>query len=153
MVTPVLPAAGVFLAGILAGGEVVVRCGLQPALCRLDDRAHVAARVALVRTLRVVVPIVLVPAVVVAVAVLIAGRDSGGAGFRWAGGAALAAFVLLSFLGTVPINMTVVEWRPDDPPPDWREVVRRWQRIDDFRSAAAVAAFAFFVAALAVPVS
>src|SRR5438105_7574108 len=127
MGTAVLQALGLFLAGILAGEEFIVRYGLQPALRNLDDRAHVAARVALVRTLRIVVPAVMLPTVAVAVAVLATGSGQTGAGWRWAGLGCLVVFVLSSFLGTVPINMKVIEWHPDRPPADWRAVVARWQ--------------------------
>ena len=133
------------LAGILAGLEFVVRYGVQPALRTLPEEAHILARVALVRRLRVVVPAVMLPTVAAAVVVTLAD----GGGFRWAGLAALVAFLLFSFLGTVPINIKVIEWRAADPPADWPATVRRWERIDVFRSSAAILAFACYVIALA----
>jgi hypothetical protein len=148
----VLQALGLFLAGLLAGEEFIVRYGVQPALRDLDDRAHIQARVALVRRLRVVVPALMLPAVAAGVAVLAVARGPGGA-WRWAGVAALAVFVLSSFLGTVPINMKVIGWRADAPPADWRATVVRWQRIDVLRSSAAIAAFACFATALAVQIN
>ncbi|WP_432994137.1 anthrone oxygenase family protein [Dactylosporangium sp. CA-233914] len=144
-----LQAIGLILAGILAGEEFIVRYGVQPALRTLDDRAHIQARVALVRTLRIVVPAVMLPTVAAAVAVLAVADGPGGA-WRWAGFAALVAFLLCSFLGTVPINMKVIDWSADAPPADWRATVIRWQRIDVLRSSAAIAGFACFAAALAV---
>jgi hypothetical protein len=105
--------------------------------------------VALVRSLRIVVPAVMLPAVAAGVAVL-ALVDGPGTAWRWAGVAALAAFLGFSFLGTVPINMRVATWSADAPPADWRATVIRWQRIDVWRSSAAIAAFACFAAALAV---
>ena len=148
----VLQAVVVFLAGLLAGEEFIVRYGLQPALRHLDDRAHVAARVALVRTLRIVVPAIMIPTVLTGAAMLIVSGGGDGAGFRWAGVAALVAFVLFSFLGTVPINIKVIEWDADNPPPDWRATVLRWQRIDVLRSTAAIVAFLCVVIALAAQV-
>ncbi|GAA3453369.1 anthrone oxygenase family protein [Dactylosporangium matsuzakiense] len=146
-----LQATALFLAGLLAGEEFIVRYGVQPALRTLDDHAHIQARVALVKSLRIVVPALMLPTVALAVTVLVL-TDGPGTGWRWAGAAALAAFVLSSFLGTVPINMKVVDWRPDAPPADWRGTVIRWQRIDVLRSTAAIVAFACFAAALAVQV-
>ncbi|MER7284015.1 DUF1772 domain-containing protein [Dactylosporangium sp. NPDC000244] len=145
----VLQALGLILAGLLAGEEFIVRYGVQPALLSLDDRAHIQARVALVRSLRVVVPVIMLPAVAVAVAVLVL-VDGPGTAWRWAGVAALAAFLGFSFLGTVPINMKVAGWDPDAPPTDWRATVTRWQRLDVLRSSAAIVGFACFAAALAV---
>ncbi|EOD63498.1 anthrone oxygenase family protein [Amycolatopsis vancoresmycina] len=136
----VLQYAGLFLTGVLAGEELIVRYGLHPALSRLDEHAHLLARQALVRRLRVVVPIVMLLAAALTAAVLVVVTGPGLA-LRWAAALAMAAFLLLSFLGTVPINIQVDRWRADAPPPDWERVVRRWARIDVLRSAAAAAAF------------
>jgi uncharacterized membrane protein len=143
-----LQAVGLLLVGLLAGEELVVRYGLHPALSALPDRAHLQARQALVRRLRVLVPIIMIPTVLVGVAVLVASGAGHGLAFRWAGVVALAAFVLFSFLGTVPINIAVNDWDVDDPPRNWLAVVDRWMRIDTFRSSAAILAFVCFVVAL-----
>jgi uncharacterized membrane protein len=146
----ILQAIGLILAGLLAGEEFIVRWGVQPALSTLEDRAHILARVALVKRLKVVVPILMVPTGLVGIAVLATGGAGAGFGFRVVGLLALVAFVLFSFLGTVPINIRVNEWTPDAPPADWRDIVRRWQFIDVFRSSAAIAAFVAFVVAAAL---
>jgi hypothetical protein len=143
VVVAVLEVVGLVLAGLLAGEELIVRWGIQPALRGLGDRAHVEARVALVRSLRIAVPILMLPTVITAVAVLIGEASA----FRWAGTALLVAFLLFSFLGTVPINMKVIDWRADAPPADWRATVRRWERIDVFRSSAAILSFICFAVA------
>ncbi|MEV6824789.1 DUF1772 domain-containing protein [Amycolatopsis sp. NPDC051102] len=140
--------AALFLIGVLAGEELIVRYGLHPALARLDEHAHLLARQALVRRLRVVVPIVMLPAAALAAAVLVVVTGPGLA-LRWASLLAMVAFLLLSFLGTVPINIKVDGWHADAPPPDWQAVVRRWARIDVLRSTAAAAAFLFAILAQA----
>jgi hypothetical protein len=101
-----------------------------------------------VRRLRVVVPIVMLPAAVLAVAGLVTVTGPGLA-LRWATMVAMVVFLLLSFLGTVPINIKVNDWRVDAPPAGWKTVVRRWARIDVLRSTAAAAAFLFAVLAIA----
>jgi hypothetical protein len=58
--------------------------------------------------------------------------------------------VLLSFLGTVPINIQVNDWQVDSPPDEWKSLVRRWERIDIYRSSAALVAFACFLIAVAL---
>ena len=142
-----LAAIQLVLLGVLAGEELVVRWGVQPALTSLPDDAHVRTRIALVQRLKVVVPIVMVPAVLATVALMVVAGGASGLPWRLVGAAALLAFVLLSFLGTVPINIRVNDWDPEHPPVDWREVVRRWQRIDVLRSSAAVVSFVLFVVA------
>jgi hypothetical protein len=144
----VVQCIGLFLLGVLAGEELIVRYGIHPALSGLDDRAHLLVRKALVRRLRVVVPIVMLPAAALAVAVLVVVTGPG-LSLRWASTIAMAGFLLLSFLGTVPINIDVNDWQVDSPPADWKAVVRRWALIDVFRSTAATAAFLFAVLAVA----
>ncbi|MDT7613956.1 MAG: hypothetical protein QOF00_1403 [Pseudonocardiales bacterium] len=144
----ILQAVGLVLAGLLAGEEFIVRYGVQPALRALEDRAHIQARVALVRSLKVIVPILMIPTVLVGIAVLVVSGTGDGVVFRWAGVIALVAFVLFSFLGTVPINMRVNDWQADAPPAGWEATVLRWERIDVFRSSAAIVAFLCFVVAV-----
>ncbi|GAA3202902.1 DUF1772 domain-containing protein [Nonomuraea helvata] len=140
--------AGLFLTGILAGEELIVRYGVHPALAGLDDHTHLLARQALVRRLRVVVPIVMLPAAALAVTALVVVTGPGLA-LRWATLIAMVVFLLLSFLGTVPINIKVDDWRADAPPADWKAVIRHWARIDVLRSTAATAAFLSAVLATA----
>lgn len=138
------------LAGLLAGEETIVRWGVQPALRSLPDDAHVRTRIALVKRLKVVVPILMVPTVLASIALLVVEGGSAGLAWRIAGAAALLVFVLASFLGTVPINIGVNDWDPVRPPADWRAVVVRWERIDVLRSTAAVLAFVLFAIAVGV---
>ena len=153
MVAITIDVVGVILAGLLAGEELIVRWGVQPALAAMSDRAHVEARIALVKRLKVVVPMLMIPTVLAAILALILAAGEPGAAARWAGSVLLLAFVLFSFLGTVPINMKVNDWDPDDPPADWRDVVRRWERIDVFRSTSAILAFIFFAIGLGLSVA
>jgi len=139
----------VFFAGLLAGVEFVVRYGVQPALRRLEDRAHLLARIALVHRMRFVVPALIVPTVVAAVVTVVLDGNGTGCWFRWAGLAALIAFLAIAFAGTVPINIRVIEWDADNPPADWARVIRRWELIDMCRSCAAILAFALFLSAAA----
>ncbi|WP_103379953.1 anthrone oxygenase family protein [Pseudonocardia dioxanivorans] len=143
----VLPAVAAAFAGVLAGGELLVRWGIAPALTALPDHSHLLARQSLVRRLRVLVPAVMVPTVVLAV---VAAVLAGGV-LPWLGVGVLAVFVLVSAFGTVPINIRVDGWDAADPPADWHALVRRWQRIDVVRSTAALVAFLVLLAVL-VPV-
>jgi uncharacterized membrane protein len=142
---------GLLLAGTLAGEEFIVRWGIQPALSALEDRAHMLSRMALVRRLMIVVPAIMIPTVIAGIVVLSTGGTGAGFLFRVLGMVALVAFLLFSFLGTVPINIKVNDtWNVDDPPDDWKQLVTRWETIDTFRACAALLAFAFFLIAVAL---
>jgi predicted tellurium resistance membrane protein TerC len=149
----IIESISLFLVGILAGEEFIVRYGLQPAMDKLEDRAHILARIAVVRRLKVVVPAIMLPSVIAAILVLITAADQTGTVFRWLGAVSLLAFVLFSFLGTVPINMKVNDWKVDSPPSNWKAIVKRWELLDTFRSTAAMLAFIFFLVDIAVQLS
>jgi hypothetical protein len=141
----VLSTVGLLFAGLLAGAEVVVRYGVRGPLAALDDAAHIRMRQALIRTLRVLVPALYLPALLLGVA----GAIIGGAATRWAGVAALLVWTAATFFGTVPINEAALGWAPDAPPADWVALVERWERLNTVRTVAAVAAFCCFLAAVA----
>ncbi|MBT2503450.1 anthrone oxygenase family protein [Curtobacterium sp. ISL-83] len=132
------------LVGLLAGEEFIVRWGVQRAISRLPDDVHVRTRIALVKTLKVVVPILIVSAVLASIAVVVADWSP----WRIGGMVSLVVFVLASFLGTVPINIGVNDWDPAAPPANWKQTVRKWERIDVLRSTAAGVGFVLFTVAL-----
>lgn len=147
----VVESLAVFLTGLLAGEEFIVRYGVHPSLSALDDRSHLAARIMLVRKLKVVVPAIMIPAALAGILALIAGGTGPGCIPRALGVVSLVAVLVFSFAGTVPINIKVNDtWTVDEPPADWKRLVKRWVFIDTFRSSAAILAFAFFVVAAAV---
>jgi uncharacterized membrane protein len=141
---------GLFLTGILAGEELVVRYGVRVPLAALDDRSHIQFRQGLIRTLRVLVPAIFLPAFAAGIAVAILAGTSAGFAFRWAGVLALLSWFLVTLFGTVPINEGALDWRPDAPPGNWKALVDRWERLNAVRTCAAVLAFAFFLTAVAL---
>jgi uncharacterized membrane protein len=137
-----------FLAGLLAGEEFVVRYGIRGSLARLEDRPHIEFRQSLIRTLRVLVPAMAVPAFVLSV---VAGILDGEPVW-WVGAAALLAWFLVTFFGTVPINAAALDWRSDAPPSDWKARVDRWERLNTLRTWLALLAFVCFLGGVAVGV-
>lgn len=139
-----------FLAGILAGEELVVRYGVHVSLAKLDDQSQIRVRQALIRRLRVLVPAILLPTAITGVAVLILNSSGLGFAFQCAGMLALLIFILTTIIGTVPINKGALDWQPEAPPSNWKQLIIRWERLDVIRSSAAILAFAFFLTAVAL---
>lgn len=77
MAVRVLEIVQLVLVGLLAGEELVVRYGLQPAMDALPDDAHVRARIAMVRRLKVVVPLLMLPTVLASAALVVVGGADG----------------------------------------------------------------------------
>lgn len=133
----ILTILSVVLVGLLAGEEVAVRWAVHPALVALDDPTQLRARQALIRTLRVLVPVIYFAALAATVVGLVVGGPDG---FRLGAVIALIAWAGATFGGTVIINSAVIGWDPDAPPANWRKLIVRWARIDVVRSSAAVVA-------------
>ena len=132
-------------AGLLAGEEFVIRFGVRAPLASLAPLASIQFRQALIRRLRVVVPILFGVTVLSAATVtLLAGP---GFGFRCAALVALFAFITVTLAGTVPINKAVLAWEASAPPVGWAAIVRRWEQLDTVRTFAALASFGLLLAA------
>ena len=142
-----------FFAGVLAGEELVVCYGVRAPVASLAAAPHIQLRQAMVRRLRVLVPVMFVSTAVSAAAVAALEGAAPGLGFRCAGVAALLTWILVTLFGTVPINEAVLSWQPNAPPKDWRARVRRWGALDTVRCWAAVIAFACFLTAAALRMS
>ncbi|WP_329134939.1 DUF1772 domain-containing protein [Streptomyces sp. NBC_01476] len=145
----VLECVNLFFAGLLAGAELVVRFGVRAPLAALDERPQIRLRQALIRTLRVVVPSLYVPAALTGIAVTVWNASGTGFALQCVALSAVLVWTVATFGGTVPINEGILEWRADAPPADWRAIVHRWERLDTVRSWAAAGSFAFFLAAVA----
>ena len=78
----VLGFVSVFGAGLLAGEEFVIRYGVRGPLGRLDQEPHIRMRQGLIRTLRILVPAILLPTLLSAVAVTVVDGADGGLAFR-----------------------------------------------------------------------
>ena len=145
----VLDFVTVFLAGLLAGALFVIDYGVGPAIVAvLNDQAQIQMRQVLIQSLRVLVPAIFIPAILLGgVITVLNGFDSGFV-FRLAGLLVVLTSFLLTLLGTAPINATVLTWQPSMPPTNWRTLISQWERFDKARTWAAVAAFVLFLMAL-----
>jgi uncharacterized membrane protein len=138
---------GAFFAGLLAGEEFVIRFGVRGPLASLPDGTHILVRQALIRTLRVLVPSLYL----VTLLTTLATTFLDGARYlpvRAAGMVALVMWMALTLGGTVPINAAAIDWDAHAPPANWRSQVDRWERLNTFRTAAALAAFGLLLASV-----
>ncbi len=145
--TVVTELVNLFVAGLLAGEELVVRVGVRGPLAGLEDRPHIEMRQALILRLRVVVPTIFLATLATGVAVVILVGGQAGAVARYAALLALVVWLVVTAFGTVPINAAALEWDPDAPPADWKLQIDRWERLNSVRALAAAAAFALFLIA------
>ncbi|SRR6266487_2765213 len=74
--TVVLGLVNLFCTGILAGEELVIYYGVRTPLASLDERPQTLLRQALIRRLRILVPAIFVPSILLGVAVTVLGGKS-----------------------------------------------------------------------------
>jgi uncharacterized membrane protein len=140
-----------FFVGLLAGEEFTIRYGVRSPVASLADQPHILLRQALIRRLRILVPAVFGLAFLSGVAVTVMFGFDYGFGFRCAGLLALLTFITITLSGTVPINQATLTWNPAAPPDNWGTLIKRWEQLDTARCWAAMAAFALFLTAMALP--
>ncbi len=135
--------ATLFFLGLLAGIEFLVMFGLRGPLKVLPPEPQIVMRQALVRRLRIVVPLVAMTAVVLSVAMAVHDWTL----LRGGGLGCVAVWMLATFFGTVPINKALLGWDAVAPPADWRAKIRQWEGLDTVRMFTALGAFGLFLAA------
>ena len=133
-----------FFAGLLAGEEFVIRYGVRGPLASLEQQTHIQLRQSLIRTLRILVPIIFGLAILSGIAAIILNGFDNGFGLRCAGLLALVTFITVTLTGTVPINEAALAWNPSAPPENWRALINRWEQLDTVRTWLAIVAFALF---------
>ena len=143
----VVGGVNLFLTGLLAGEEFVIRYGVRAPVAALERQAHIALRQRLIRRLRILVPALAAPTILSGLLTTMVDRRDGGIALRGVGLLSLFVLAGVTLLGTVPINSAVLEWDPEAPPADWQAQIRRWEQLDSVRCWAAVFAFALFVVA------
>ena len=144
MIELALPYVTLFFLGLLAGIEVLVMFGLRGPLKVLPVEPQIVMRQALVRRLRVVVPLVAMTAVGLSVATAIWHFTM----LRSYGLGCIVVWLLATLFGTVPINKALLAWPPNAPPADWQARIRLWEHLDTVRVLTAVGTFALFLAAV-----
>src|SRR5438445_12836745 len=106
----ILGFVNVFVAGLLAGMEILIPYGLRVPMQVLSDRSQLQLRQALVLRFRVLVPAFFVPTAVSGIAVPALDSASSAAWVRWAGVVAVIVWIAIRILGTIPLKRATWPW-------------------------------------------
>jgi hypothetical protein len=63
---------------------------------------------------------------------------------------AMIVWIFVRVVGTVRINSATLDWDPDVPPKNWRELIGKAERFHIVGTWAALLAFVFFLTAVAL---
>lgn len=139
----------VVVAGLLAGLELAVGAVVAPILSSLDETSTLRGRTRGAGALGRAMPVVYGVTLTLVVASLVLGWGDGARGLLGAAVGAYGAITALSLGYLVPMNTRAARWDPEQPPSDWRRVMRRWDRGHAVRVVLLVIAFALLVVAVA----
>jgi uncharacterized membrane protein len=145
----VLAVVTVVVVGLMVGVEFAVAVFVNPILDRLPSDGGLGARSDGARVLGRVMPFWYIGSVVLGAVWAALAWGGAGATLIAAGAALLVLSVVMSILLLVPINSRVAAWSREGAPADWKQQVRRWDRLHYVRVAVIVLAFALFTVALA----
>ena len=143
----------IVVVGVMVGVEFSVAFVLNPILNALPEDSGQLGHAHGGRMLGALMPFWYVGSLVLVGIWAVAGWGAGAGlvvtGLVVTAGALLALSVLMSVLLLVPINNRIRTWTPDNRPADWKQQVKRWDRLHQVRVAVIVAAFGLLGAALA----
>ena len=139
-----------FFAGMLAGMEFVIHYGVHAPTESLDQKPQIVFRQGIIRTLRWLVPAFFIPTTLSGIAVTLSNAAMPGLFFCLAAMLAMIVWIFVRVVGTVRINSATLDWDPDVPPKNWRELIGKAERFHIVGTWAALLAFVFFLTAVAL---
>ncbi len=139
-----------FFAGMLAGMEFVIHYGVHAPTESLDQKPQIVFRQGIIRTLRWLVPAFFIPTTLAGIAVTMSDAAMPGLFFRLMAMLAMIVWIFVRVVGTVRINSATLDWNPDMPPKNWRELIGKAEHFHIVGTWAALLAFAFFLTAVAL---
>ncbi|AGZ40133.1 DUF1772 domain-containing protein [Actinoplanes friuliensis] len=137
------------IVGVMVGVEFAVAFVINPILCALPRDSGLLGRAHGGRMLGAVMPVWYITSLVLVAIWAVAGWGDEGTGLVVTAGAFLLVSVLMSVVLLVPINNRTSTWTPDNRPDDWKQQMKRWDRLHYIRVVVIIAAFTMLVAALA----
>ncbi|OLT49207.1 hypothetical protein BJF85_10110 [Saccharomonospora sp. CUA-673] len=130
--------------GLLVGVELAVAAVVNPILARLPAGPALDGRADGARRLGRTMPFWYAASLALTVALTIAAWPTASA---TAAAVLLLISVLMSVTLLVPISNRSARWTADEHPPDWRDQLRRWDRLHHVRVGVLAAAFVLVLVA------
>lgn len=134
--------------GIMVGVELAVV--VNPITLRLPAGPSLSARAEGARMLGAAMPVWYIASLVLTAAFAALTWGSASASTAAIAAVLLALSVVMSVALLVPINNRTRTWSAETHPTDWREQVRRWDRLHIVRVVVIVAAFALLASAATI---
>lgn len=140
------------LAGFTACAEFGSYAFVHPVVRQLPPAQLIVFEQGLLRTFGRAYPILMPLSGVVLIIYAAWGGGAGGpSAWRWLAVGAWAVATATTLAVNVPINIATGRWNPDSPPPEWKQLRRRWERFQAIRAWLLLGAFAWLSIGFATP--
>jgi uncharacterized membrane protein len=149
--TTSLAVSALIVTGMMVGVELCVATLVNPIFDRLPGDDGLLGRAEGARVLGRLMPWWYAASLVLCVLLAVLARDSIWAWITAAAAALLVVSILMSVTLLVPINNRAKTWTPGHAPHDWREQLRRWDRLHYVRVAVITAGFACLAVGAVAP--
>ena len=149
-VEPVLHAAQVVGAGLIAGALLVVTAAVVPSMRGMTLESYVGLHQDMERHVDRYLPWIGKGTVALSLGAVVLGSGGWVRALAIAGLAMLAAVIVTSEVRMAACNKAIATWQPATLPVEAGDVVARWARLNAVRTICAVAAFITFVVAAAI---
>jgi hypothetical protein len=146
----ILEIIGIFFSGILAGLEIAAHYGFHKPMMVLDEKSHIVFRQGVIRILRWLVPVFFMPTAVIGIALLFIHENTAGFLFHLIAVIAIVVWIYVRIVATVKINSATLEWNPDQPPRNWKELINRAEQFHTVGAWVSILIFISFLLALAI---
>ncbi len=128
--------------GFAACSEFGSYAFVHPVIRRLATAEHIRVEQGLLKTFGRVMPVLMPLSGILSVTFAVTGDADGfERTARWGAVLCVLASVVTTVTGNVPINIATGRWDPDHPPPDWKAVRNRWEKLQAVRTWLLLAGF------------
>lgn len=144
-----LLALGLLVAGTMTGVEIAVGWLIHPSLYRLEPPVHTATAIEIARVQGKVMPVWYAATTILTLFIAVRLFSGSGTAFGFAASAAFLWIVSIVYtmLGPVRINNEIVVWDSKNPPENWLDKRRAWDRLHAIRIIILLIAFGLLISA------
>jgi uncharacterized membrane protein len=143
-----LDALTILIPGLMIGVELAVSVFINPTLRKLDDRPHVQALSLFARLLGTVMPFWYAFCLLLFLAEAVLRRHQPALTPLIIAAVLWVAIIIFTIAVLVPINNRIAAIQPDNPPANWQNDHRHWDRLHQLRVGLLLLAFLFVLYAI-----
>jgi hypothetical protein len=139
-------------AGTLVGNEICIAAFIHPIFYKLPDECHLRAAQPVAKLLGTVMPFWYIAVVALTAAECYFSRDGNPVALHLleAADGIFVASIIFTLLGPVPTNNQIARIVPEQPPQNWLELRKRWDKLHAIRVVTILIALVLLTAGIVI---